>query len=41
MVASQGRHDRIRRKWHILTEGDNIPPPIKTFKVREKIFLSF
>ena len=27
------RHDRIRKKWHILIEGDNVPPPVKTFKV--------
>ncbi|XP_003384704.3 PREDICTED: probable ATP-dependent RNA helicase DDX41 [Amphimedon queenslandica] len=31
-VASKGRHERIRKKWHILTEGENLPPPIKTFK---------
>lgn len=26
------KNDRIRAKWHILTEGEDIPPPIKTFK---------
>jgi ATP-dependent RNA helicase DDX41 len=26
------KQDRIRQKWHILVEGDNVPPPIKTFK---------
>lgn len=30
--ASQSRHERIRKKWHILVEGDNVPPPIKTFR---------
>ncbi|KAM8972979.1 putative ATP-dependent RNA helicase DDX41 isoform 2-T2 [Pelodytes ibericus] len=29
---SQARHDRVRRKYHILVEGDEIPAPIKTFK---------
>ncbi|XP_048585358.1 probable ATP-dependent RNA helicase DDX41 isoform X2 [Nematostella vectensis] len=24
--------ERIRKKWHILVEGDDIPPPVKTFK---------
>ena len=32
-VASSSRHERIRNKWHILTEGEDLPPPIKTFKV--------
>lgn len=30
--ASQNRHDRIRKKWHILVEGEDVPPPIKTFR---------
>ncbi|KAG8578918.1 hypothetical protein GDO81_010664 [Engystomops pustulosus] len=29
---SQARHERVRRKYHILVEGDGIPPPIKNFK---------
>ncbi|XP_064604084.1 probable ATP-dependent RNA helicase DDX41 isoform X2 [Liolophura sinensis] len=29
---SEGRHERVRKKWHILVEGDEIPPPIKTFR---------
>ncbi|CAJ0944464.1 unnamed protein product [Ranitomeya imitator] len=29
---SQARHERVRRKYHILVEGDGIPPPIKSFK---------
>uniref|UniRef100_A0A5F9CHA8 Probable ATP-dependent RNA helicase DDX41 n=1 Tax=Oryctolagus cuniculus TaxID=9986 RepID=A0A5F9CHA8_RABIT len=29
---SEERHDRVRRKYHILVEGDGIPPPIKSFK---------
>jgi ATP-dependent RNA helicase DDX41 len=24
-------HDAIRKKWHILIEGENCPPPIKSF----------
>ena len=32
--ASQSKHERIRKKMHILTEGEDVPPPIKTFKVR-------
>ncbi len=30
----EARHWRVRKKLHILTEGQNLPPPIKTFKVR-------
>ena len=26
------RHERVRKKLHILTEGDNLPPPVKTFR---------
>ncbi len=29
--APESKHERIRNKWHILTEGENIPPPVKTF----------
>ena len=29
--ASQQRHERIRKKWHIITDGEDVPPPIKTF----------
>nr|XP_048716872.1 probable ATP-dependent RNA helicase DDX41 isoform X2 [Caretta caretta] len=29
---SEARHDRVRRKYHILVEGEGIPPPIKSFK---------
>ncbi|XP_006816434.1 putative ATP-dependent RNA helicase DDX41 [Saccoglossus kowalevskii] len=29
---SEARHERVRKRWHIMTEGDNPPPPIKTFK---------
>ena len=25
-------HQSMREKWHIIVEGDNCPPPIKTFK---------
>ena len=31
--APESKNDRIRKKWHILVEGENIPPPIKSFKV--------
>ncbi|MGH0139135.1 UNVERIFIED_CONTAM: hypothetical protein FKN15_068856 [Acipenser sinensis] len=26
------RNDRVRKKYHILVDGDGIPPPIKSFK---------
>ncbi|CAM9864952.1 unnamed protein product [Chrysoparadoxa australica] len=29
---SQEECEQMREKWHILTEGDNIPPPVKSFK---------
>lgn len=29
---SEKERDEIRRQWHILVEGDDIPPPIKNFK---------
>lgn len=29
---SEARHDRVRKKYHILVEGEGIPPPIKSFK---------
>lgn len=29
---SEKECDEIRRQWHILVEGDDIPPPIKNFK---------
>lgn len=29
--AAETRNERIRKKLHILTEGEGIPPPIKTF----------
>lgn len=25
-------HDRVRKKWHILVEGSNLPPPVKSFR---------
>lgn len=28
----EARHERIRRKLRILVEGDEVPPPLKTFK---------
>ncbi|KAL5021484.1 hypothetical protein ScPMuIL_000639 [Solemya velum] len=32
MDMPEKRHENVRKKWHILVEGDSIPPPIKTFK---------
>ncbi|KAL6033759.1 hypothetical protein STEG23_007748 [Scotinomys teguina] len=32
LSMSEERHDRVRKKYHILVEGDGIPPPIKSFK---------
>lgn len=29
---SEARHDRVLKKYHILVEGEGIPPPIKSFK---------
>lgn len=26
------RHERVRKKFHILVDGDIIPPPIKSFR---------
>lgn len=28
----ESAHDEVRKKWHILIEGDNCPPPIKSFR---------
>lgn len=28
----QAERDKLRKKWHIIVEGDDIPPPIKDFK---------
>ncbi|XP_077992382.1 putative ATP-dependent RNA helicase DDX41 [Glandiceps talaboti] len=32
LEMSEGRHERVRKRWHIITEGEDPPPPIKTFK---------
>lgn len=32
MEMPEKRHVRVRRRLHILTEGEDVPPPIKTFK---------
>lgn len=32
-ALGEARHDRVRKKLHILVEGHDIPPPIKHFKV--------
>ena len=26
------KHEKVRAKWHILTEGEDLPPPIKSFR---------
>lgn len=32
LCMSEARHDRVRKKYHILVEGEGIPPPLKSFK---------
>ncbi|XP_028909267.1 probable ATP-dependent RNA helicase DDX41 [Ornithorhynchus anatinus] len=32
LSMSEARHDRVRKKYHILVEGEGIPPPIKSFR---------
>ncbi|XP_006563505.1 ATP-dependent RNA helicase abstrakt [Apis mellifera] len=32
LTAGEARHERIRRKLRILVEGDDVPPPLKSFK---------
>lgn len=32
LAAGEARHERIRRKLRILVEGDDVPPPLKSFK---------
>lgn len=32
LSAGEARHERIRRKLRILVEGDDVPPPLKSFK---------
>ncbi|KAK3751354.1 hypothetical protein QZH41_009312, partial [Actinostola sp. cb2023] len=32
MNIPEEKFDKVRKKWHILVEGSDIPPPIKTFK---------
>lgn len=29
---SERRHERVRKKLHILVEGDGVPPPLKHFE---------
>ena len=40
MDAPMSRHERIRKKWHIITEGEDPPPPVKTFKVPLLVYRS-
>ena len=35
----ESKFERIRKKWHILVEGEDIPPPIKHFKVKGRTSL--
>ena len=30
--AVEEKHNEMRKKWHIIVEGEECPPPIKTFK---------
>ena len=30
--TTEEERDRLRKKWHIIVEGEDIPPPIKDFK---------
>jgi len=30
--TTEAERDKLRKKWHIIVEGDDIPPPIKDFK---------
>ncbi|XP_036445926.1 probable ATP-dependent RNA helicase DDX41 [Colossoma macropomum] len=32
LTMPTARHERVRKKYHILVEGDGIPPPIKSFR---------
>ncbi|XP_053975594.1 ATP-dependent RNA helicase abstrakt [Hylaeus anthracinus] len=32
LALGEARHDRVRRKLRILVEGDDVPPPLKSFK---------
>ncbi|KAK6185869.1 hypothetical protein SNE40_008012 [Patella caerulea] len=32
MNMPEAKHEKLRQKWHILVEGDYIPPPIKSFR---------
>ncbi|XP_076165295.1 ATP-dependent RNA helicase abstrakt isoform X2 [Ptiloglossa arizonensis] len=32
LALGEARHERIRRKLRILVEGDDVPPPLKSFK---------
>uniref|UniRef100_A0A8C2IP21 Probable ATP-dependent RNA helicase DDX41 n=1 Tax=Cyprinus carpio TaxID=7962 RepID=A0A8C2IP21_CYPCA len=32
LFSGTARHERVRKKYHILVEGEGIPPPIKSFR---------
>ncbi|KAK7494711.1 hypothetical protein BaRGS_00014109 [Batillaria attramentaria] len=32
LARPEWKHEKVRKKWHILVEGDDKPPPIKTFR---------
>uniref|UniRef100_A0A8C4NHZ0 Probable ATP-dependent RNA helicase DDX41 n=1 Tax=Eptatretus burgeri TaxID=7764 RepID=A0A8C4NHZ0_EPTBU len=32
LAMGEARHIRVRKKWHILVEGEDLPPPIKSFR---------
>ncbi|XP_076460309.1 putative ATP-dependent RNA helicase DDX41 [Babylonia areolata] len=32
MARPKAYHEKVRKKWHILVEGSDLPPPVKTFR---------
>lgn len=32
MSRPESSHEKLRKMWHILVEGNNLPPPIKSFR---------
>jgi len=38
---SKEKIDEIRKNWHIIVEGDDVPPPIKSFKVMKNNYFEF
>lgn len=38
---SRRQCDAVRRQWHIIVDGDQVPPPIKTFKEMRYVLTEF